>query len=601
VTQIKILKLPEGKDPHWDVADWILKENGTAEEIIAYIKANLIDPPTTTTSDQEPIDAPVAPVGNQDIDKAPFRPLGYDQGYYYYLPEGSRQVTGLTAAQHSKLNLMGIAHQAYWERNYMCSKGPQWDLIANTCMRWCESRGVYDPMRLRGRGAWFDSGRAILHLGDRLLVDGKLTKIDALETNFIYGAGPPMEFTDAAPLPVTEAHRLREILETLFWEKPISAIYLAGWCVVAPVCGALSHRPNIWLTGGAGTGKTYVLDNIVRLILGEFALPVQSSTTSAGVRQALGCDARPVLLDEFEGEDFESQRRQQSMLELARQAFSDGGAKILKGSQGGKVVAYQIRSSFLFSSIGVGMSQHADETRIMVLSLSMPIATPRASAAEHFAALCAQVSTVLTPAWCAALRSRAIRMLPVIRANAEVFSAVVADKLKSRRSGDQVGALLAGAYSLSSDDIITHDAAVAWVDKQDWSDQTAIAEDMDETKLLRTILYHIIRISPSEERTVAELLEEIVKDGAAGDGWPKEAVREELALKRIGIRYEKTDGLVYISDSSPGIKKVLEKTAWARTHARIIKRLPGAVSKQLWFLEGSTRATGIPCSFFGIG
>jgi hypothetical protein len=25
------------------------------------------------------------------------------------------------------------------------------------------------------------------------------------------------------------------------------------------------------------------------------------------------------------------------------------------------------------------------------------------------------------------------------------------------------------------------------------------------------------------------------------------------------------------------------------------------VSKQVWFLEGSTRATGIPCSFFGIG
>ena len=594
-----LLDVPADKPQGWDVADAILLDGWTFEQVIEFVKSQkrpvagaLVAPPPTPTREA---------VAHDEGEVFPFRCLGYSGDYYYYLPKGTRQVKAIRAEAHGSGTLMALADLTeFWERVYPGSQGPAWKQASNALMRKCESVGVYDPMMQRGRGAWFDKNRSVLHLGDRLLVDGVSTGIDEIKSRYIYEAGPVMEFTDAHPLPLTEAHKLRQITDALFWEKPIYSVYLAGWCMVAPICGALGHRPHIWLTGTAGSGKTYVMDNIVRVALGEFALPVQSSTTSAGVRQALQSDARPVLLDEFEGEDFESQRRQQSMLELARQAFSDSGAKILKGSQGGKVQAYQIRSSFCFSSIGVGLSQHADETRVVVLSLVRPIDMHGETAAEHFAKLGAQVATTLTPDWCAALRARAIRMIPTIRKNAEVFASVVAEKLKSRRSGDQVGALLAGAYALSSDGDISVAQAAEWVEKQDWSEQKSTAEDTDESKLLSTILYHTIRLTPSAEMTVAELVQTVVQNKAEAF-IPGEVTPEEAALKRCGLRYDKDDGMLYISDSSPGVRGMLDRSPWAKSHARILKRIPGAVTKQMRFLEGSSRATGVPCSVLGMG
>ena len=74
---------------------------------------------------------------------------------------------------------------------------------------------------------------------------------------------------------------------------------LAGWVALAPTCGCLDWRPHIWLTGGAGTGKS-LIHRFISPLLHDMGVPVSGNTTEAGLRQTLKSDALPVVFDEAE-------------------------------------------------------------------------------------------------------------------------------------------------------------------------------------------------------------------------------------------------------------------------------------------------------------
>jgi len=381
----EIVKVKKG----WDVVDCIEQWGWDWEKVRRFIKHStadfnkilpgktIEDGPPPPGDEYEPMPTalePQAPPPDEEQQSLvePFKVLGFDHGVYYYLPRGSQQVIPLKTSEHGRAHLISLAHIRFWESKYPKKVGADWEAAANDLMRACEKTGVYESKRIRGCGAWYDSGRIVLNLGDHLRVDGKPMEVSAIDSYNIYEAGPRSEITHCPPVSKSDAVNLAEICESLYWDKPIFGKLLAGWCVIAPICGALNWRPHIWLTGGAGTGKTFVMNNIIKPILGPAALHVQSATTEAGIRQTLKNDAWPILFDESEGEDRAGQKRIQVILELMRQASSDTGASILKGTQHGKAMAFQIRSMFCMSSIGVNITQHADQGRISVLSLVIP-------------------------------------------------------------------------------------------------------------------------------------------------------------------------------------------------------------------------------------
>lgn len=208
-------------------------------------------------------------------------------------------------------------------------------MAANWLVRTSEAIGFFDPEKVRGRGAWVDDERIVLHAGSALHVNGKRRQLSAFKSKYIYEAGQDLDIQQQKPLVAAESIKLLEITKLLNWERPVNAYLLAGWCVIAPYCGALNWRPHIWITGPAGTGKSWTFQKIVRPTLGASAVAVQSETTEAGLRQMLGNDALPVVFDEAEGEDPRSQARIQTVLNLMRAASSDDGGVIAKGSQGG--------------------------------------------------------------------------------------------------------------------------------------------------------------------------------------------------------------------------------------------------------------------------
>jgi putative DNA primase/helicase len=530
---------------------------------------------------------------------APFRCLGYMGNAYFYLPRGTEQVAEIKRGSHtSPSELLSLAPIEWWEMAYPKGDkgGTDWYAAANDCMRGCERKGIYSPDRERGRGAWYDKGKAVLHLGNKLLIDGQATPIAEHESSFIYTRQAPLEHgADAVPADDNTAADIAELFEQLRWHKPVHAQLLAGWCLLAPICGALSWRPHVWITAQRGAGKSWIQDHIIQPLLGPSALMVQGSTTEAGIRQKLKQDARPIVFDEAESEDQRSQHRMQTVIELARQSSSDSTAEIIKGTVNGHGMAFRMRSMFLLGSVNVSLSQAADESRFSILSIATPEKTPDEIA--RFDAFGKRVDNTLTDEVCASIRARAYQLMPVIRANAKTFARAVAEVLGSQRLGDQVGTLIAGACAYYRDDEISLDDARKWVRDMDFSDAREAEQVSDEESCLQRILQSQVRFD-SERGQLARSLGEVVAAASGSDhiGGLTAADANDI-LKRYGLMID--GSFLVVANKHAELERLLKDTPWGSGWRRILGRIEGATStpEAVRIAGTRSRAVSIPLKF----
>ena len=506
-----------------------------------------------------------------------FRCLGHDKGVFFYFCRQSMQVVDWTAAQHIEMNLRSLAPSNYWRQYSVTDDGAEkssanYKWAAQELMEECYRVGIFDRQRIRGRGAWFDNGKCVLHLGDRAIIDGKEYAPCDIPSKYIYEAGHALKAELSSPLSNKDANRFYELVAMLPWDRAISARLLAGWCVCAHIGGVLTWRPHIWTIGRRGTGKTWCMNNIVGQVLGENVLSVQSDTSEAGIRQELGLDSLPVVFDEAEGNDPRSIARLQSVLGLVRQSSSETGGRIVKGSANGKSVYYNIRSCFGFSSINSSLMQESDNSRVTVLELNQD------KKHHEFADIVAAQEALFVAGYVESFYARAIKMAPIIRENAKIFARAIAAVLGEQRAGDQLGALLAGAYSLHSQKLLTPEKAREWVKEQDWSyERTEVQAQSDEANLLHFLLSQTIKFRPTNSGVPSDipigvLIDSVMAQDPANNDVPYGTAYNSLLY--AGIKVE--NGEVIVSNTSPFIKRLLSNTPWALNHYRVLRRLPGA-------------------------
>lgn len=574
---VRVVQLPNLADKQ-DVSDWIAGGGSRDDLASLYSSTAAFQPVPDAVADEQDSDV---------LDDTPFRVLGFNKGTYHYLALGTQQIVALTPPQHTKSNLMGIAPLRWWEREFPAKQGCDWDIAADAMMRMSEKRKIFSPEMLRGRGAWYDDGRVVLHLGDMLYVDRTPVAPVNMKSRFIYEQGVPMRADIDNPLTITEASRFIDLVRMMPWERDIDALYVAGWCALAHIGGVLNWRPHIWVVGSKGSGKSHVMSQVIRPILGDNCLFVVSETTEAGVRQSLGADALPVLFDEAEGEDQRSTDRLQRILALVRQSSSETGGKIAKGTTSGTAQSFQVRSCFGFSSINASLVQQSDRSRVTVVELK---ADKRKHDLDEL--LAAEVAT-LTPEFISKFYARSIKLAPVIRRNAGTFAKAVAAVMGEQRAGDQIGALLAGAWSLTSDDEVTYEAAAAWVNEQDWCDQRDEVQGMsDEGALIEYLMQQIVRVD-NGMRAYDRSIGELVDDADSVDYDIN--VPSKRALARLGLRVE--DKTLIVSNTSDQLRRLLRGTSWATNWSKVLRRLPGAEPAgvvNFGYKGGHNRATRIP-------
>jgi putative DNA primase/helicase len=485
-------------------------------------------------------------------------------------------VVRLGSSAHGGVNLCRLAPLAYWETLYPCKRGVNWTAAASDLFCRQALVGMFDPDQLRGRGAWWDRGRCVLHLGDRLVIDGRSQPMtSALDSRFHYQRGAALDGPAAAtPLSDEEALTVLTIADRFWWDVPASAFLLAGWVTLAPICGALSWRPHVWLSAAAGSGKSQIFERFIGVLLADMARVFVGSVTEAGIRQSLRSDALPVLIDEAESNEKADQQRIQGILSLARVASSESRAAIVKGSASGEVSRYAVRSMFLLSSIATGLKQGADRRRFAQLTLRNPTDIPQQQRQAHWDALARDLEGLITPVFASRLIARTVSLIPVIRHSITVCCRVAAQHFDSQALGDQYGTLLAGAWSLQSSLVPTAAEVHGLIEATDWSSYRQSTEIPDERRCLNRLLQHQLRVE-TEDRVVTRSIGELVELlSTVNPLEPVSSRHAEELLSRHGLRI--ADGMLLVSNTAEAIGRILADTPWASSWSTILARLPGA-------------------------
>jgi putative DNA primase/helicase len=592
----------DAADKEWqqgELRDFIISNRG---EVPVFEREAVPVPPPAPMPPPAPPRAPAPPKNEAPknfMENEFFRLLGYDKTddggmYYYFYSIEARTVVRLKPAQMSKSNLIMLAPLNYWEDAFPGTAKSKIDVDAaqQFLIGLSHRVGIFTEKLIRGRGAWEDNGKFVIHTGDKLIVDREPKALNGLKSRYVYEIGESLMFGTAQPLSTGESRQVIDQLKWLLWERDVNAYLLAGWCVIAPFCGVLNWRPHIWVTGPAGSGKSWVLDNVVKRLLGETAVVVQGKTTEPGIRGTLQNDARPVVFDETDVDNKNDQERVQNILSLARSSsYRDGGA-VSKGTQGGGSRSYIIRSCFAFSSIGVQVRQQSDRSRFTMIGVRR---FEGLRTADEFQDFSTKWMATVSDEYVARLQSRTIGLLPVILRNAKTFSEAVASVIGNRRIGDQVGGMLAGAFSLSSTKEITLDEAVKWVEKRDWSEERGLEATKDEFQLLSKLMNHMVRVE-SERGTVERTVGELV---AIASGRTEPGISPEVAhmrLRRMGFMLNA--GRLMVANNSDGVMAIVRETSWSANYNRILERLTGAerVEPRMFSSGIKSRSVGIPLS-----
>lgn len=581
---IKWAKSPEGTPCGWDVAD----ADWTPAEAKAYIKGNLYDVPEMVAANTEqgekeepgtpaPSAAHAAPTDYGDVTDLPCRALGYStEDYsilYWFLERDTETILRFTSRQlQQEHHIKELAPANYWEQYYPARTAARINTsgIGEMLRLECKIRGFFDMERIRGRGAWMDDGRLVIHAGDQLIVEGEKIPLPDIDSRFAYQKKKSIGMKLAQPMKTEDSRKVLELFSVFAWERSLDPWLIAGWVALAPLCGALNWRPHLWVTGGAGTGKSWILQKVVRPLLGSFHLAVQSKTTEAAIRQTIDSDGLPVVYDEFEAETEHELLRVQAVLDLARSASSADGGAITKGGKNGKATQFVVRSSFMFASIACTLEQASDRGRVTVLNL-------RRSGQNEKIENARKVYQLITDDYALRLQNRTIDLLPIIQANILTLRDVVADKLGDTRMGDQIGTLLAGATSLISDGLISVQQAKELVDSFDWDMEVATQEVSDESRCLATIMEHLTSFDANGarvERTVAELV--AIAIGERLD----RGISSDVANRRLYQMGLKADmKYLYIANTSLHVKKIIMRgTPWGGSWAAVLGRMEGVVS-----------------------
>lgn len=564
--RVMIIHSPDGK-VKWDISDAI-KEGWSTDKLVNYIKEFQDEREKPKTEEEFYLD-----------DGFPFKIVGALPGYIYIYSDRSNFVERFRSSALTKGALLTLMSLSKWSALFPGEKGPNWDNAVDEILKEAEKAPIWDDSLVRGPGVWRDvGGKVVVSTGSYLIVDGQKKSLIDVDSKYVYRKTGYKPYSVADPMDNEESSHFIDIFKLISFQDDLQRLMLAGWAFLAPFGGLLEWRPNVWLTGDAGSGKSWVQKMIINELMEWFSEKVSANgTTEAGIRQRLNNCAMPITIDEMESNDKSSKETIRLLLTLARQSSTGGknAPEILKGSSDNTGASFKINSMFFFTSILAAVEHGADEGRIEVLELVSPdqegIDFDKRDA--DFELLKVKVKDILTPDFKSRFYSRALNIIEETMKAVDVFVSVSAKILKSQRSGDQKGTLLAGAYMITHDVAPTPDQAILWAEKFDFKscmDNTVRKSDAE--RCFDSIMSHHVDLNTPDGRykqTIGMWLEEHFNK----TGEYAECCHIPKHLQGYGVRIN-DDKTVDIASAYGYIKKILRETPWESTYGRLLKRHP---------------------------
>jgi putative DNA primase/helicase len=493
-----------------------------------------------------------------------FACLGHDTQHHWFLRRGVRMPYKIPLGGFTASKLLTLAKLAFWAQVNMIgdSDGVKTALAQDYVEGLSFDVGQYQPERIRGAGVWRDKDGFLINDGKQIILhDGNIKKLDEYQTSHYYISSSVQFAGMIGPeAKAADGKTLEKLFQVQGWGTQAQAVLAMGWSLIAPFGGVLRWRPHIWVTGKRGSGKTWALNDLIYPLCGPFAHKGSGKDSEAGVRRSLDMDARPVILDEMEPKGQRAADRVSAILDLARNASSDGSGYITLASQDGGTQRFVVRSCFCFGSIQTPDEGAAIASRITRLELKPPV-----SQAKKF-----QESSQLFAACMddpARFRRRMFHALPRILQDIEWLRSDFLDLFGDQRRADQYAPMLAAAWAVQSDDTIQCPDGIDWFGRLTpfLSADADTARD-DEESVIDHILGAHIR-HENGVRTIGELLH---LGYIAQEPWAQDL------LARYGIKVY--SGGLAIQSKSDHLRALLKDTPYASGYGAQIQRHRFSVS-----------------------
>ena len=332
---------------------------------------------------------------------------------------------------------------------------------------------------------------------------------------------------------------------------------LLGWIVASLIGGALDWRPHMFFTAPSSTGKTWLVDHVVKSILGPHTRKVADATAAALARET-SYSSLPLLFDEAEP----SQPWVQDAFALLRIAAGGDGERLRADvTSSSDVLSQAPRFPALMSAVSVPAWQRADETRWTFARLGQEV--------DDWPAVEQAITTAMKKA--DAIRYRIIRRMPEIVANVQqqvrTFQGLGMDSREALASA----ALTAGWH--------------AWgIDEKDVFSKVEKDQPQDAVACLLDILGLLVSLDGNRKRSAHRVL-------TSGNDDDAKLVADQLGL-RLG-ECEEVYGLA-IKNEHRGLRDALRHTQWANVTLRLkLAEIQGAVLSKnpVRFTGGNGRAT----------
>lgn len=509
-------------------------------------------------------------------------PLGFTREGNYAFRDQTRSII-LVQTANQLLNyqtLVGLAPSDFWVKQCPGKNGAFNPMEAGEALiQGCRDKGPFDPKTIRGLGVWKEGRDIVVNHGAELPPN--------LGHHYLAFSHVPISLQEDF-----DAAGLRDLIRLFPFKDANEADLLFAWTAVALLCGALDWRPHAFLFGPPNSGKT-TLHNLIANILKPMVISADGQSTEAGIRQRLGPDALPTVIDEFETDS--NHQRLQGVMRLARSA-SSAESPLLRGTPEGKALQFNIKTMMLLSAVNVTGMSPADQSRFIVAELAAHDSNP------EVAARIAQESkrfSAMGPAWCGYM----IGLAPAVLEAIETLKAEMHHV--DSRLRQTMATLLAGMFAALNRRAPTQSEARALVEEY----RTTISahqvdQDRDNAReCLEYLMSHIVRGSEGEEHSLgywlaAELAR--IRQGTAPNATPD----SKLILQNYQIKFHlrgEPEGFL-IRNGAPPIDAVFRGTRWAdRAWKRALGQLPDAFKltepQRFSGLEGKHRSIGLPLSY----
>lgn len=419
----------------------------------------------------------------------------------------------------------------------------------------------FDVSCVRSRGVWLDDAGGWLYNAGASCwhvpaAGGKPLSVDNVRGGHVYQSGVELPAPGAELLTDAEGALVVELLTARPWLMDGAGDLLAGWIVAGMLAGSMPVCPHIWVNAPAGTGKTFLKDDISAM-LGAFSMRQEGVPTDAGIRQRLNGDAVPVLIDEVEqGESETAGKRISNLLDLMRSA-SYGKDPITKGGADGTPRLYPVKCGFILFSIINCLIRAADSSRCLVLRLYR-----REKGQLHALWERQDLGRALIhePDFLRRLVSRLLDVLPVLTGNIRALTAYLRglDGVDSRQ-GELFAVLMACRYALTSSAPLTPEQMRhAAVILRAYNEQDEA--EGDSSRCLAVLLGHQVDVYGAGRMSVSQACKTILR---AYDVEVKDACARALELAGLVWQDDGNEMGLLVDARAIRMKAIYTGTQWS--------------------------------------